>query len=276
MHVSFRHIVGVCFLMAGAVCRTAAGEWDVVSAKHFLVYHMDTERVAAAWARRAETEYRRIRKDLGLTKYDEFWLWDKRIRIFVYPSRREFLEDSGAPAWAAGKASYGAREIATFAKSEDFLQSVLPHELTHLVLRDFMGMEGDAPLWLHEGVAQWEEPGVRRHAHRDARRLLRRNRLLPVRELADVTSTDLQGPQRAVLFYKQSVSLVGYLMEVYGADRFRVFCGHLRDGKGLEEALRFTYPGTVRTIQELEEGWIRFLQEGGSSPDMRQGEGGKP
>ena len=65
----------------------------------------------------------------------------------------------------------------------------------------------------------------------------------------------------AITFYAQSVSLVGFIIKEYGADRFRKFCGQLRDEKSINEALRFTYPDEISTIELLEKSWHSYLKE---------------
>jgi len=241
----------------------AEAPWDVVKGDHFLVYHRGDAEGARNVSRRAEDHYRRIRHDLGFAKYDDFWVWDRRVRIYVYPSHRFFVRATGAPGWAAGKASYDRREISTFRGNDSFLDSVLAHELTHLIFVDFLGFQStEVPLWLHEGMAQWEEPGRRAGAHSLCRRLLAGNRLFPLAELTRLDVHAVKRGRRTAAFYAQSASLVGYLIEQHGSVPFRKLCGQLRDGKRLDDALRFTYPGTIRTLEALETAWRTYLEAG--------------
>ena len=232
--------------------------WKVVKGKHFIVHHRDDRAFADKAAARAEEHYRTIAADLGFTKYGDFWTWDKRVKIFIYPTQAEFMRAVGAPKWAAGKATYSRKEIATFEGSGRFLESVLPHELAHLVLRDFIGFTGKIPLWLDEGVAQWAEKGERTRALERVRRLAARNRLTSLKTLMVTDVRQLKDPVAVADFYAQSVSLVGFLKK-QGTKSFRVLCGHLRDGKKLGDALRFTYPAKFRNIQELEVAWKKAL-----------------
>ena len=55
------------------------------------------------------------------------------------------------------------------------------------------------------------------------------------------------------LFYVQAASVVEFLITEYGPDSFIFFCRQLRDGKNIEEALPFSYPTQMRTVQEMEE-----------------------
>jgi len=60
-------------------------------------------------------------------------------------------------------------------------------------------------------------------------------------------------------YYIQAVSLVGFLIGTYGSENFAGFCRQLRDGKNLDEALKFTYPSQIRSLEELEDKWREYL-----------------
>jgi len=248
-----------CLLLAGQAA-VAAENWQALKGKHFIVRHRGDDAMAGRVLRMAEGYYRSIAIDLGFTKYDDFWLWDKRVRIQIHHSRKDFTRATGAPPWAAGKANYQSRQIDTFNGSEEFLDSVLPHELTHLVFRDFVGFDSGIPLWLDEGVAQWEERAQRKPRMALARSLMLRNRLLPLTTLTAIDVRTVEDDGLVAHFYIQSMSVVGFLITEHGSLRFRKLCGQLRDGKSLDEALRFTYPDTIRTITELEQGWQEYLE----------------
>jgi hypothetical protein len=55
------------------------------------------------------------------------------------------------------------------------------------------------------------------------------------------------------------VSLVDFLVRKYGSLRFRTFCGHVRDGKSVDGALRFTYPESIRNMDALEKAWREYV-----------------
>jgi len=250
-------------LIALLACATDAWavEWDVYKSKHFVIQHRASERLAAEVARRAEGYYDTILQDLGYRRSGNFWLWDNRVTITLYPSRRAFTDGTQSPEWAAGKASLHNREISSYATSTEFLSVLLPHELTHFVFVDFIGFESEAPLWLHEGVAQWEEEGSRLGLRAQVRLSVAAGRFIPLRTLMalDVRNVDSRGV--ATMFYAQSASLVGYLIEQHGSRRFGKFLRQIRDGKGFEEALGFTYSSRFRTIDKLEERWRRHAED---------------
>lgn len=245
---------------AASITATAA-EWETHKSKHFIVRHQDTEQFARQTARHAERYYDTILGDLGFRRSGNFWLWDNRVTITIYPDRRTFIAATRSPAWAAGKASLGDREISTYATSVEFLNVLLPHELTHFIFVDFIGFDTDAPLWLHEGVAQWEEEGRRAGLRAQVRLSVAAGRYIPLRTLMALDVRTVDSRNLATLFYAQAASVVGFLIEEHGARRFGKFLRQIRDGKGFEEALRFTYSSRFRTIEELEESWRRYAKD---------------
>jgi len=249
-------------LLAAAPGAAWAGDdgWQILKGKHFIVHYMAKKSFAEDVLSRAEREYYRVAHDLGITRHGDFWLWNRRVRIFIHPSREAYVKATRAPKWSAGRASYQNRTITTFVGSKKFLDSVLPHEMTHLIFREFVGFESDIPLWLDEGVAQWEDRTNRDRAVSLAQRLYENNGLMPLRELTRTDVRRVPSGIKAVHFYAQAVSLVGFMIETHGASRFRTFCGHLRDGKSMDDALRFTYPSSMRNLEELERAWRRHLE----------------
>ncbi len=246
-------------LRGAALAGTAA--WRSVKSLHFVVYHQDVPAVAARVVEQAEQFYARLADGLDMARHRDFWTWERRVTIRVYGTRAAFTSATGAPVWASGKADYAARTISTCAESVDFKSDLLPHEIAHLAFRDFAGFKGAIPLWLDEGVAEWAAQGCDGRVARLAAGLLATGRLSAVESL---TATDVRGvadPSSARAFYIQAASLVSFLIQSQGAGSFRRFCGHLRDGKPLDDALRFTYPDSLRSIEALDKAWRARLRE---------------
>jgi hypothetical protein len=124
-----------------------------------------------------------------------------------------------------------------------------------------VGFGRAVPLWLDEGVAQWAERGRRPETEALVRRLDTRGELLPLAALARLNVREAADPLVAARFYGQAASVVGYLIVAHGAGRFRKLCGHLRAGKSIDDALRFTYPSTARNMVTLEQQWKAHLRE---------------
>ena len=186
----------------------------------------------------------------------------KTSKIFVYPTEKEYQDATGEPSWSKGVARYDPKEILTFTWSSSFLDALLPHEITHLVFRDFVGFKGEVPLWLDEGVAQWEEPAKRTIAKQIARSLIVNQKYYPIRDLTAMDIRNSKDEGAVQFFYMESVTVVEFLIKRYGAQSFTEFCRQLRDGKSLDEALTFTYSASMRNLEELQSQWIKYVMEG--------------
>jgi hypothetical protein len=253
---------GIGLLWSVALCPCAGGEispWQVVKSKHFLVCHTNEERFARQVAERAEACYDAMATDLGYTRYQDFWLWDKRVRILIYPTEAAFTAACSAPSWAIGRASTKRREIAGYREDGDgFLRNVLPHEMAHLILNAFVG-EDRVPLWLGEGFAQWEALGHERQS-RDGRGSV--GKPIPFSTWASLDIRRERNPGFAAAYYAQSASVVGFLIESYGGTCFGQFCRALRDGKAFELALADAYPGALTNVTKLEAAWLEWTKGG--------------
>lgn len=219
---------------------------------------------------RAEVYYRSLADRIGVTRRAGFWLWDKRVKLYIHRSREAFVAATGAPAWAEGRACYLDHSVSTFSGCDGFLTGVLPHELAHLIFRDSVGFSNEIPLWLDEGVAQWAESDSGSTSHDEVRRIQSRGEGWSLSALTAVQSTGILDEKQARAFYAQAASLVSFLVTAYGQESFHRFCLRIRDGRSLDEALRFTYPEQVRNINELETAWRKGLQASAIPPDAQK------
>ncbi len=251
--------LSLCLIFAG-VAFSQSFDWQEVRGDHFIVFFQKQyESFAKDVLRYSERYYNDIATDLGYARYSNFWQWDKRVKIFIYPDKDAFLGATGQPSWSTGNANYITKQISGFSGSSEFMVSVLPHEIAHLIFRDFVGFKGQIPLWLDEGVAQWQERQKRRLVKYYARVLYEDKKLMPLKRLTSLDVRLVPEGDEAENFYIQAASLVGFLIEKYGTDNFVNFCRQLRDGKTLDEALRFTYPTQTRDLSELETNWLKYV-----------------
>jgi hypothetical protein len=238
-----------------------AQDWQEIKGDHFIVFYKDNQGFARDVSRKSEYYYNRIASDLGYVRYSNFWQWDQRVKIFIYQDQGSFLGATGQPAWSIGNANYSKKEINSYSGCDKFLDGTLPHEIAHLIFRDFVGFKGEVPLWLDEGVAQWEEKPKHDIVKALIKQLYDQKKLLSLLELTRMDVRRIQENEKAQDFYVQAASLVGFLIEDYGADNFAQLCRELRDGKNLDDSLRFTYPTEMRNLEELERHWLKYISQ---------------
>lgn len=262
-------LAGLLMLAGGAAAQT--GEWQVLKGQHFIVNYRSDKTFAEETLRTAEKYYKQIAEDLGYARQDRFWLWENRAKIFIFEDRDSFAKATGAPEWASAKANYALKEISGFRDAVSFIGIHLPHEMAHLIFRDFVGFKGDIPHWLNEGVAMRAETSARAEAETLVAEWAGRGELIGLKQLTTVDIVHTEDPALAKRFYLQSVSLVGYMIERLGAERFQKFCKALRDGMALEAALRTSYGESAGTMEALETGWKQSL----AGKRAAQGGGGR-
>jgi hypothetical protein len=246
--------------VATGVC---AESWKQIKGEHFIVYFISNEKIAKNTLSKAEQYYQKIANELGYARYSNFWQWERRVKIYIYPDRstyENYLKKHNYAKWSVGMANYNNKEIIGYAQSEEFLDATLPHEITHLIFRDYVGQR-NIPIWIDEGVAQWEEKGKRRFVKTKIKQLLQIHKPIPIERMMTLNIGGVENPAIVELYYVEAISLIDFLITQYGIDNFIFFCRHLRDGKDINEALQFAYPTSIRNITTLEEKWLEYVQQ---------------
>jgi hypothetical protein len=260
-----------------------AQDWQELKSGHFIAYFIQNKYFTRMLLRKAEKDYQRIAYDLGYSRYSNFWTWSNRVKIYLYPNHTSYLEATGQPEWSEGTADYKKKEIHSYSGSRDFLNSVLPHEIAHLIFRDFIGFKVKIPLWLDEGVAQWEEQIKKERICIVIRDFIKKGVFLSFEDLMELDVRLLKDPDKihirtnllsgrinfvvldakslVDLYYLESASLVGFLIDRYGTESFTEFCRRLRDGEDLEVALRVAYTPHLPSLDELNDRWMEYLKE---------------
>ena len=246
--------------LAGGAARAEEGGWQELKGDHFVVYYATDAVFARTILRKAESYYDRIARDLGYARYENFWKWERRCKIYVFPDKGTYLRATGQPSWSIGSAHYGRKEVVSYSGCQAFVDETLPHELAHLIFRDFVGFTSDIPLWLDEGVAQRQEPSKQKAVDYYVWQLAQEKKLWSLARLTRTDPAELLDPGEAQAFYVQAASLVSFLIDRHGTASFSHLCRQLRDGKPLDEALRFAYPSKMRDLAALEAAWLKYVE----------------
>ena len=257
--------------------------WEQIRSEHFIVYFYESnQEFAEAVSIAAEEYYKSVAEELGYVRYSNFWKWDKRVKIYIYPDHKSYLLGSRQQSWSHGMANYSDKYIMSYVLGQNFLDRLLVHEITHIIFRDFVGFKSEIPLWLDEGIAQWEEKTARQIKMTRVHEMAKQKLLLSLDVMMNVDvrrieskskikvsslhsledekmMLELTGDSFVNIYYLQAFSIVGFLMTRYGPERFIVFSRQLRDGKNITEALQFAYPTQIRSLDMLEQEWKKYI-----------------
>lgn len=244
--------IGIIYLCCG---KAIADDtiWDKKKSRHFIVYHQDAP---AEYLKqliiKAEDYYGSITDYLGYRRFN-FWLWDNRCKIYLYPDREAYLKTAKRASWSRAHVDVLKKEIITYIWQENFFDTILPHEMGHIVFREFVGFNKGLPLFLDEGIACMQEQSKQERLD-IAKVLIAWNLHIPVDNLFKLRSDSVIIP---FIFYSESASIVNFLIEKFGKELFVFFCRRLRDGQNYEEALTDTYK--FSDLGKLEDSWINYI-----------------
>jgi hypothetical protein len=254
------------FISEGQTDVFAHLQWLQLKDTHFIIYFQEDRDapVARKILREAERYYQRIGTTIGFTRYSNFWTWDNRARIFLFADKEVFLAETGQPEWSTGYVNKDAyaiigRMIVTYRQEEDFFDGLLPHEIGHLILHEFV-KDAHIPSWFDEGVAQLYEAGKSEQAFRIIRTWVSQDQFIRFQDLMRWDIQQETDPVKVALFYAQSQTIVEFLIKQYGSDAFGRLCRNIRDGKSFEASLYNVYPNTVPTLADLEKKWVSFMK----------------
>jgi hypothetical protein len=252
--------LALLFTSSAILEATEAEKWNTAKSTHFIVYYENASQdFINRLMDKAEDYYNKIAEDLGFNRYN-FWLWDNRAKIYIYDNAKEYQSATGYPGWFAGSALAGEKIIQAYADATGFFDTVLPHEMGHIIFREFVGFYNKAiPLWLEEGVASYQQKLKYSMSDAWVREAIKKNNFMTLGKLGSFNVASNMDSDTARLFYAESFSIVDFLIKEFGRDSFVLFCQNLRDKNNLERALASVYP--FSNVKELEQGWERYLEK---------------
>jgi len=168
---------------------------------------------------------------------------DHPVKVFVYDSAQDMEPVVLARQTSPDEGSITLGEVVvsdTAVVARDFSPlDILRHELTHIVMRSAVsGPFGALPAWLEEGVAVYGQSQPMPDMEAALQSAIENNRPFTVRSLSSASAGD---GGNVSLFYGQSYSVVRYLIDEHGEEKFRALLAAFREGSQTDDALTQVY-----------------------------------
>ena len=235
--------------------------WQHSESDHF-IFHTEVGFAVTQLVGVAEWSYAEIKKDLGITQ-DSF---ERKCHVYVFlnqPAWQHFIGEGKMEPWTGGWCT--GRELFFWSRPNfKFQGTTLPHEMTHLVLHRFVG--GDIPLWLNEGLAEFEGfrlyrtylkmrnytlPNVRDHLERD--------QYIPLDSLTSAVDYP-RSTDEVTAFYTESERLINFLYYQHGGrEPLMRFLKLQSEGARFDSAWRDVYGTKSSDPQVFENKFIAYL-----------------
>jgi len=234
--------------------------WKEYKRRHFIVYYKEAPLdFVKEVEKAAEQYYEEITNNLGFTRY-KGWTWDERVKIYIYDDHDDYIDSAGQARWSHGAASARRKTIHTFPSAHGFFDSTLPHELGHIIFREFVGFRVQIPRWFEEGVAMYQEKAKRWGSNRIVKKAIETEDFIPLDELSHVVLTSKTDDQKVKLFYAESASIVYYMISELGEYRFVQFCRKIKSGDSFIKALTSVY-FRFKDLEHLNKSWVEYLEK---------------
>jgi hypothetical protein len=169
------------------------------------------------------------------------------VDIYVWTDRRDYLAHaSDAPEWSGGSFSMTARDGAVTRRIDltqrdergrfaiIMFDRVLPHELCHLVIKEYFG-DAACPLFLSEGLAMLAEAEADNERVILAGTALAGKGKVPLDDLVVRQRNDAGDP---AVFYAESFSFAEFLRHRMTERQFREFLEHVKSGCPVSDSLQ--------------------------------------
>ncbi len=233
-------------------------QWKKHNSRYFVIYYKNAPvDFVESVAQTAGELYENIPRNLGFISY-RGWAYDDRAAVYIYDDQAEYQRYAKNMEWSGGLANVGQKEIHTFPSAAGFFDSTLPHELAHLIFREYIG-NTQVPVWLDEGVAMYQEKAKRWGANKVVMQALKSGQFIPLTELTANRLRSEKNKEIINIFYAEAASIVYYMIVELGESRFENFCRKLSEGVAFEQALDTNY-SRFRNIEDLNTRWVDYLK----------------
>jgi len=244
-----------------AALQLKAVTWEHSESEHF-IFHTETGFSALQLAVVAEWSYAQIKQHLAITRD----LFERKCHVYVFlnePVWHEFVSNGKMEPWTGGWCT--GRELFMCSRPHfRFQGTTLPHELTHLVLYRFVG--GDIPLWLNEGLAEFEGIRVyrtflkeRNYTLTNVRDHVDRDQYISLNDL--VSAVDYpKNKDQVIAFYTEAQRLISFLYYQHGGmTPILKLLKMQSEGARFDSAWRDVYGSTYPDQQAFEDKFIAYV-----------------
>jgi hypothetical protein len=234
--------------------------WEHSETEHF-IFHTETGFLVPQLANASEGFYKSIKTDLAVPEDN----YERKSHVYMFlndAAWRTFASQVNLEEWTGGFCN--GRELFLHTRpAVKFQGTVLPHEMTHLVIHRFMA--GDLPLWLNEGFAEFESARLNR-ASLKQHQLRPRLMSPPVSKDRYISLNALTGAvdyprekEDVTAFYAEAQRLVIFLHEQGGGTAPLVqFMKRQSEGRTFESALREVYSEKFDDLDAFEKKFQPF------------------
>ena len=237
------------------------GRWSVLETENFRVHCEGSEEPGAQLARNAESLRTLLNKKwLGSQQHSS---WSPKCEIYLHSTKQNYIAVAdrgsertvGSSLVKTDKERISSRRIDLLGANTDFLSAALPHELTHVVLRDRF-VSTYVPRWADEGMALLADSADKQERHRrDLRKALADRSTFRAIEL--LALNDYPPAGRFGTFYGQSASMTEYLVSRKSAEHFVDFIDRA-ERVGYDTALKECYG--IAGVGDLDRQWREHQQ----------------
>ena len=211
---------------------TAEADFSQHESTHFILHYegkQTSETLRGQILQVLEADYDDLVRDLGTLPHDN-------ILVTLY-TEQAFFDVTHAPSWSGalndGKLRIPINGLSSMTPE---LARVLKHELAHSFINQLSG--GRCPLWLHEGIAQLEEPKSLGGEGHQLSALFKQQHEIPINAL-EGSFMRLSGTE-AYVAYAESLAAVSYINDSYGISDIQRILQRISQGNSTEAALRAT------------------------------------
>lgn len=256
-YILFQLVIISClafFSPLESFAQNQSNKWIIKKGTHFIIYHAADFKIGDVnkLLKKAEDYYADITDELGFRRFN-FWTWDNRCEIYLYSSAEDYYNSTQQPQWSRASVHIKDRVIHAYSVEQYFLDTILPHEMGHLIFREFIGYMTPLPLWVDEGIATFVERNKGRRLIR-AKEIVKTFNFIPLKRLTEINLTNITDPDT---FYAEAASIIEFLLKEYGRDKFVEYCRFLRDKGDWYTGLFDIY--SFADIHDMNTKWRTFL-----------------